>query len=230
MININIYFNVLLQNLLFFTVLFVIIIFVDNYSSLEYNHIDYMNKRTLEQGNNNELPITKRARTENWVNQEHNTRDIQYAEQKSIYNTIPELTNRLDSNNLTEIEKEVIIEKIVDQVLLYNDSLGDANELELYSLITDRNTFKVIQQKVLDRGIALTDGLFEDSSTDSGGSEGGKGGNNTNQSNSDPSNTNANNNTSNQNESNFDRVLTILLFLFCRFIEICQGVLELLLQ
>lgn len=228
MININIFYNVLYMNLLFFTL--VIIIFVDNCYIFEYNHIDYMNKRTLEEGDNTELTITKKSRTANWVNQVHEPTDIPYVEQKSIYEALPGLTGRLEDKNLTAIEKDLIIEKIVDQVLLYHENFGDICELELYKLITDRNTFKVIQQKVKDKGVALIDGLFEDSSTDSGGSEDGKGGNNTNQSNYDQSNPNDNNNTSNINESNFDRALAILLLFFCRFIDICQGVLELLLQ
>lgn len=146
MINFNIYYNVLLLNTLFLTPLLIIIIFLYNYNfyiALDYNGFVLMSKRPLDlEEDKNKYPVAKRPKIEEEVNKEDEYFDIEFKEEITIHESMPNLLEDLHSKNITELEKSQIINTIIDKVILYCDYSGDQNELELNILIEDINIYK----------------------------------------------------------------------------------------
>lgn len=151
MINFNIYYNVLLLNSLTY----------NNYNfyiALDYNGFVLMSKRPLDlEEDKNKYPVAKRPKIEEEVNKEDEYFDIEFKEEITIHESMPNLLKDLHSKNITELEKSQIINTIIDKVILYCDYSGDQNELELNILIEDINIYKGIQKNLMKKGIVLTE-------------------------------------------------------------------------
>ena len=139
---------------------------------------------------------------------------------------MPELLDQLHSNDITEIEKTQVIEKIIGKIILFNDCYGDPNELELNCLIKDKNIYESIQEIVKEKDIVLTDRiLYDDEDNKSSNNKAGEN-NNTNNSNDCSSSSNLNN----SNFSILDRIFALLLYIFSSFMDLCQEILEIFLN
>lgn len=102
-----------------------------------------MSKRPLDlEEDKNKYPVAKRPKIEEEVNKEDEYFDIEFKEEITIHESMPNLLEDLHSKNITELEKSQIINTIIDKVILYCDYSGDQNELELNILIEDINIYK----------------------------------------------------------------------------------------
>lgn len=160
-------------------------------------------------------------------------------EQIVIQLDIGSLSDKLNSEELSDLEKKVVLQELIDNTALFYEKEGDLGELDVYGLISNKEDFDFIKEEVKKKtGIELQGNNLEypeqeelenESDSNSSIENGKKGGGGSSYpplgAGSTPNSPNDSNvPESNSTESSFsvmEKIFTTLFLFFSRFVETC---------
>lgn len=239
--------NIELLNTLIFIITALLIIYsniANKIFILDINTALLLSKRSLELEESELNSVSKRSKIGDWTKETYEEEthfDPILEEQIPIQLEIGNISEKLNSNELTPLEEEIFLKELINNVILYQEKNGDIHQLDIFSLISNLDHFNLIKKEVKKHtGVELLDKELEFSEEDKNSQESdsedsdskkNNGGNTTSGSNfSNYNESSNNNNESGINNSNFtiiEKGLITLLLLFSRFMEFCEEIIML---